>query len=114
MAINSKADKVTLEYDSRADVLHVTFGTGEPSFAEEIDDLLVMEYGIYSGAPTGFQLLHIRAVGLNKVEARVKRTLPKVATKRQKLMEQYSNRRTRLVREAMRALNRRAANLLAA
>ena len=43
--------------DDDQDVLYVTFGTGEPSFCEEIDDFLLIERGIDSKEMTGYRLL---------------------------------------------------------
>lgn len=49
--------KPTFEHDEVADVLYVTFGTGEPSFCREIDDVLIVEIGAYTKLPTGFRIL---------------------------------------------------------
>src|SRR2546426_390725 len=61
-ALAMKSKDLQVDYDEKADVLYVTFGTGELSFSEELDDDLVLDFGIYSGAPTGFQLLHVVAL----------------------------------------------------
>lgn len=46
-----------VDYDEFGDVLYVTFGTGEPSYCEEIDDFLLLEVGIFSNLPTGFRFI---------------------------------------------------------
>jgi len=46
-----------IDYDEFGDVLYVTFGTGEPSYCEETDDFLLLEFGIFSNFPTGFRLI---------------------------------------------------------
>jgi len=46
-----------VDYDEFGDVLYVTFGTGEPSYCEEIDDFFLLELGIFSNLPTGFRLI---------------------------------------------------------
>lgn len=43
MAMKTKANNIQFDYDEQADVLHVSFGTGEPSFSEEFDDLLLRQ-----------------------------------------------------------------------
>lgn len=35
-------------YDEEDDIYYVTFKTGEPSYCIEVDDLLVLEVGIFS------------------------------------------------------------------
>lgn len=45
-------------YDSEDDIYYVTFNTGEPSFVEEEDDVLLWEIGIFTGEPTGFRILN--------------------------------------------------------
>lgn len=68
-----------VDYDEFGDVLYVTFGTGEPSYCEEIDDFLLLEVGIFSNLPTGFRLIgfkeKIKDIGIKnariKIEARI-------------------------------------------
>ena len=56
---------VTSRYDDRADVLYVNLGFGEPSYAEEIDDILVIERGFYSDCVTGFRFLDVKKQRVN-------------------------------------------------
>lgn len=44
-------------YDEEADVYYVTFETGEPSSVVEVDDVILLEVGVYSHALTGFRVL---------------------------------------------------------
>ncbi|TET11244.1 hypothetical protein E3J84_03115 [Candidatus Aerophobetes bacterium] len=68
-----------VDYDEFGDVLYVTFGTGELSYCEEIDDFLLLELGIFSNLPTGFRLVgfkeKIRDTGIKnirlEIEARI-------------------------------------------
>jgi uncharacterized protein YuzE len=54
--------QIVENYDSEADTLYVTFGTGEPSYAEEIDDVFVVEMGMFSRLPTGFRVINFSEV----------------------------------------------------
>lgn len=47
-------------YDEEDDIYYVSFETGEPSYAEEIDDILIIERGMYTNMPTGFRVLNFR------------------------------------------------------
>ena len=53
---------VETQYDPETDVLEVFFGTEEPSFAREVDDTLIIDVGMYSKLPTGFQILNASKV----------------------------------------------------
>jgi hypothetical protein len=63
-----------VDYDEFGDVLYITFGTGEPSYCEEIDDFLLLELGIFSNLPTGFRLIGFREKikHINIKDARIK------------------------------------------
>ena len=47
-------------YNEEDDVYYVTFKTGEPSYCLEIDDILIMELGLFTNLPTGFRILNFR------------------------------------------------------
>lgn len=47
-------------YDSEDDIYYVSFETGEPSYAEEVDDILLIELGIFTNMPTGFRILNYK------------------------------------------------------
>ena len=56
----SKVDDQSAElYDQENDVYYVTFGTGEPSYCVEVDDVLVLEIGLFSNLPTGYRVLNM-------------------------------------------------------
>ena len=48
---------VQVDYDKEVDVLYLTFGTGEPSYCEEVDDMLLVEKGLLTGRVTGMRIL---------------------------------------------------------
>lgn len=49
---------ITDNYDKDNDIMYVTFGTGEPSFAVEVDDVVILEIGAFSNLFTGFRILN--------------------------------------------------------
>jgi hypothetical protein len=62
--------KIKHSYDKDADVLYVRFNPNkEPTFVENVDDLLLFEIGWFTGLPKGFRILgpHYQDVGSIKV-----------------------------------------------
>lgn len=94
-------DKIQFDYDEQADVLSAVFGTGEPSYSEEVDDFLILDVGIYSGTPTGFQVLHIREIGVAKVKVVLKKVLRQVKSREEETRELLLSNRNRLFRDAI-------------
>jgi hypothetical protein len=82
--------KISTAYDENADVLYVSFGTGEPSYGEEVDDLILFEMGMFSHRPTGFQIIgfkkHVKDFKFSVVEKAGKKLL-RSGTKRIKKSE---------------------------
>ena len=54
-------------YDRENDVYYVSFGTGEPSYCVEVDDVLVVEVGLFSSLPTGYRLLNKSKIPIKQV-----------------------------------------------
>jgi hypothetical protein len=54
-------------YDVEDDVYYVAFKTGEPSFVMEVDDILLIEVGIFTKMPTGFRILNFKKHKISKV-----------------------------------------------
>ncbi len=59
---------VEFDYDDKADVLYISLGTGEPSYCEEVDDLLLVERGYFSHQITGFRVLDVKHHKIRSVE----------------------------------------------
>ncbi len=59
---------IRFDYDKKTDVLHITLGTGEPSYCEEVDDILLVERGMFSHQITGFQIMDIEFHKFKKIE----------------------------------------------
>ncbi len=51
--------EMTELYDQENDVYYVTFKTGEPSYCVEVNDVLVLEIGMFTKLPTGFRILNL-------------------------------------------------------
>jgi hypothetical protein len=64
---------VKFDYDESGDVLYVSFGTGEPSYCDEVDDILLVERGILTNSITGFRLLDVRHHKIKSVEVWVRK-----------------------------------------
>jgi len=69
-------------YDSEDDIYYVSFETGEPSYAEEIDDDIVIEMGIFTNMPTGFRILNFK-----KLTATIEVEMQHMRKKIQRAME---------------------------
>jgi hypothetical protein len=81
---DQKAAEMTELYDKENDVYYVTFKTGEPSYCVEVDDVLVLEVGMFSGLPTGFRILNMarhdtKGVPLEEVKKRLAHVLKNLA-----------------------------------
>lgn len=68
---------IKFDYDKDADVLYISLGTGEPSYCEEVDDILLVEKGFETNNITGFRILDVRHHGIKAVEVRVLKVLKK-------------------------------------
>ena len=67
--------EVKFDYDKEADVLYITFGSGEPSYCEEVDDILLVERGFTTNNITGFRILDVRHHKIQVVEVRISKIL---------------------------------------
>ena len=60
-------------YDEEDDIYYVTFRTGEPSGVLELDDILLLEVGAFTGLPTGFRILNYSKHKIGGVQIAVKK-----------------------------------------
>jgi len=70
-------------YNEEDDVYYVTFKTGEPSYCYEVDDVLVLELGLFTQLPTGFRILNfnknkVAVVGIGMLVKKIKEALHKI------------------------------------
>jgi len=104
--------RMKFDYDEGADVLYVSLGTGEPSFSEEIDDHVVVDFGMYTGAPTGFQILHIKGADVHSVQVLLQKTFAKLTIRKKQSLEATLSERTRLMKTAIKSFPRRVGDLI--
>lgn len=52
--------KPHVDYDEEADVLYITFGSGEPSFGDPMDGFFLIERGIKTDKITGCRLIGLK------------------------------------------------------
>jgi uncharacterized protein YuzE len=96
--------KISFDYDQYGDVLYITLGTGEPAYCEETDDLVVVERGMFSNQVVGFQILHVRDLGIKKVE--IAAVVQKALEKEEKLLDKYLKNRKEFIRKVPNKLKR--------
>jgi hypothetical protein len=57
--LNSTEDiEISERYDREDDIYYVSMRTAEPSFVREVDDRLLVEFGMFTNMPTGFRILN--------------------------------------------------------
>jgi len=69
-------------YDEESDIYYVSFKTGEPSYAVEVDDFLLIEEGVFTGLPTGFRILNFRKNHIKEIHVliqKIRKTIEKTA-----------------------------------
>ncbi|MBI3332559.1 MAG: DUF2283 domain-containing protein [Candidatus Omnitrophica bacterium] len=73
-------------YDQEDDIYYVSFKTGEPSYVVEMDDVLLLEFGIFSNLPTGFRILgfeknKVRSIAIGVMIQKVKKAIEDASKK---------------------------------
>lgn len=69
-------------YNEEDDVYYVTFKTGEPSGVVELDDILLLEVGVFTGLPTGFRILNYSKHKIGQVQIEFKKVKQAIDTAR--------------------------------
>lgn len=67
-------------YNEEDDIYYVTFKTGEPSYCQEIDDILIIELGLFTNLPTGFRILNfsknrVKHINFARIIRKIQQTL---------------------------------------
>jgi len=62
MSNNDDNIKLNIHYDPKTDILDVSFGSSEPAFGRNINDVAILHYGMYSG-----KLLALEVLGVSDV-----------------------------------------------
>lgn len=89
----SKKVSVRHHYDEESDILYVYFGEKEPTYVENIDDLLLLEIGWFSGLPKGFRILgpkyhNISSVKLTMVIRQIQEQVRRLMESRRKAIKE--------------------------
>ena len=58
-------------YNEEDDIYYVTFKTGEPSYCLELNDVLLLEMGLFTNLPTGFRVLDFKKNKINAIKIAV-------------------------------------------
>lgn len=88
--------KLTVEYDRDGDVLYISLGTREPSYCEEIDDIVLVEKGFFSNQITGFRILDASRRKV-KVGVVLKRVIPGVVERERTELESSLGEKERIL-----------------
>jgi len=76
--------EVSHSYDKESDVLYVSFGDDEPTYAESIDDVVMLEVGWFSGLPKGLTVVGLKSNNIGSLQGMI----VQVSQKACRLMEQ--------------------------
>ena len=80
-------------YDQENDVYYVSFKTGEPSYVvEEMDDIFLLEVGIYTSLPTGFRILNYSKHPVGKFKIMVRQIKKQVNDLEKEVPSNFSQR----------------------
>jgi len=88
-------------YDPEADVMYVSFGTGEPSFADEVNDIFILERGVFSKMPTGFRILNFKKHKVRGVVIDIKRELKSTVKHEESQFLRYFKERTKQLQQGV-------------
>ena len=95
------APDVKHTYDEKADVLYVTFGTGEPSFTESVDDVVLVEIGFFSRQITGFRVVGVTQ-HLAGLDRRIASAVRRIAQREARTWRTQGTRSQRATAQALR------------
>lgn len=79
-------------YDKENDIYYVTFGTGEPSYVKEVDDVLLLETGLFTNLPTGFRILNYSKHNVRSVHIIVQKVKKTIQNVKKHLPSELQNR----------------------
>jgi len=94
------------KYDQEDDIYYVTFKTGEPSYVVEVDDIFLLELGIFTHMPTGFRILNFKKHSIGSVQIlvkKIKKTIEEVAKDHRSLIQTRENQVERTLEKVLAA-----------
>ena len=92
--MKSNSPQISFDYGKESDVLFIGLGSDEPSYTEEVDDLVLVERGMFTDHLTGFRLVGTHHHGIESVQ--VAAAIKKVLQKESREMEKRITRDKRL------------------
>ncbi len=93
--MSTKMTDVKFDYGEESDVLFINLGSNEPSYSQEVDDVLLVEKGMFTHWITGFRVLGFKHH--NVAFLIVLDEIKKVVEKETRAMErQFRNKRKQL------------------
>jgi hypothetical protein len=81
-------------YDKESDVLYVRFfDDNEPTFVENVDDILLLEIGWFSGLPKGFRILgpkyhNIGSINVTVMAKQIKKQIRQLMEEKRKAIKE--------------------------
>lgn len=91
-------------YEQESDIYYVSFRTGEPSYAIELDDVLLLEVGMFTSMPTGFRILNFKKHSVGTVKILVKKVQKTVEEAKKEIMNRFSDRGNMVTRNLEKVL----------
>jgi hypothetical protein len=88
-------------YDQEDDIYYVTFKTGEPSYCIELDDVFLLEVGVFTNLPTGFRIFNYQKNKVKTVKIKIKMLLDKVKSAISDKPQPTFHQRNAVVRDAL-------------
>ena len=85
---------ITFDYSEETDILTISLGTGEPSFSEEVDDILLVDRGYFSGQITGFQIMDVKLHEIKEVQ--IQAFITEAIKQEEKQFADFMRQRTQL------------------
>jgi hypothetical protein len=99
--IKTKKIECSEVYDQEDDTYYVTFKTGEPSYCIELDDICLLEVGVFTNLPTGLRILNFHRHKLENIKINIRVLLDKVKTVLSDRPQPTFNQRNAVVRDAL-------------
>ena len=88
-------------YDQEDDTYYVTFKTGEPSYCIEIDDICLLEVGVFTNLPTGIRILNFHRHKIDNIKINIQVLLEKVKSVLSDRPQPTFSQRNAVVRDAL-------------
>ena len=96
--MSPKAPDITFHYGEESDVLFISLGTNEPSYTEEVDDLVCVERGMFTSHITGFRVVGVRYHGITSVDVVIKKIDKLIERDRRQIEREFAQAQRTLPR----------------